>query len=516
MLQSHPGDTALQVASAANTAIDSDAAFSSSLSNGHFAARIYMSNIVRITNVLNGGVTSLQIGTMTSTSGSSVTHDNSNSLGTLSNGIGIGHYAILRSTKAVKYRPGQGISSRFTCVFDEPTAGVDQLAGLGTQVSGLFFGYNGDKFGILHRIRGQPEIRKLQITVAPSVTETIQVIIDGIYYDVSVTSSDSIEDVAYKIAAQTDIISGNWIIEAINDTVYLSSVNTPTSGRSNTYGLVNTGNLAGTWTQIAEQIDISTNWIYQDSWNIAKLRGREAGKMVLNPQKGNVFRIDFQWLGFGKIDFFIENDYTGSFELVHTIRYANRFTTPSLIQPTMRIMYELRPVTVASQKTLKLASAAIGVQGEIIPSSIIYNAVAQGVAISSTEVAFLTIYNRKLFNSRISNIEVIPKILQIVNDGTKSGTVRLYKNGTKTNPTNYVHVNENSSCVTYDTTNTDVPTGDVVQIASFQIAGSSNVYIDIDKLRLSLNPGELLTFTGQRNLTTDIELSLSITWYEDQ
>ena len=62
--------------------------------------------------------------------------------------------AIYTSRRISKYRPGQGMTARFTGVFAAGTASNTQIIGVGTSVDGYFFGYNGTSFGILFRNNG--------------------------------------------------------------------------------------------------------------------------------------------------------------------------------------------------------------------------------------------------------------------------------------------------------------------------------------------------------------------------
>lgn len=62
--------------------------------------------------------------------------------------------ATFLSRKPAKYRPGQGVTARFTPVFATGVPNSTQIIGLGNETDGYFFGYNGASFGILHRRGG--------------------------------------------------------------------------------------------------------------------------------------------------------------------------------------------------------------------------------------------------------------------------------------------------------------------------------------------------------------------------
>lgn len=62
--------------------------------------------------------------------------------------------AIFNSRKPARYRPGQGITARFTPIFTTGVASSTQIIGAGNVNDGYFFGYNGTTFGVLHRKGG--------------------------------------------------------------------------------------------------------------------------------------------------------------------------------------------------------------------------------------------------------------------------------------------------------------------------------------------------------------------------
>jgi hypothetical protein len=59
--------------------------------------------------------------------------------------------ALFTSYRPARYRAGEGILARFTCVFQAGVAGNVQEIGMAISTDGYMFGYNGTSFGILHR-----------------------------------------------------------------------------------------------------------------------------------------------------------------------------------------------------------------------------------------------------------------------------------------------------------------------------------------------------------------------------
>jgi len=501
-------DSPSTVASALQTAIDG---------NANFSATILLGNLVSITNAANGDVTSIQPGTMPTSSASLTSHDSDNSMVQMVPAAGIGAYAVMRSNRGSIYRPGQGIAARFTAVFTTGVSGSDQIAGIGNQVSGLFFGYNGTSFGIMHRSSGHPDIYKLTITTGASGSGNVLVTLEGIDFPIAVTSGTAAHN-AYEIySAASTFRRGNWLTDIVDDTVYFLS--TVASGaRTKTYAFSANGvaSIASTSGVIVEKQGsaIVNTWIPQDEWNVNKMQGIMTNTNILDPTKGNVYEIVFQWLGFGQLTFRVEDNTTGVFEDVHKIKYSNTNTVPSMTMPSTRILFASYNTTGTNQLTLKNASAEIATHGDIKKFDRIFTTTASKTTLDGNETAFLTVRNNRIFSQKGNNTEVEFKLVAFTNDANKSGTVRMYLGGT-IGETNFTATDSDFSSVSIDTTNTTVPSGGRF-IYSVSIAGGALFNLDIDRLGITLHNNQEITFTIQRNTTTNVELLAAVVWQEDR
>jgi hypothetical protein len=92
------------------------------------------------------------------TAGAAIT--NGDSMIQLSTGTDASQTASYQSRRVVKYRTGLGILVRFTAIFTTGVVGTYQWIGMGDGVGtgndGLFFGYYGESFGIVHVQNGTP------------------------------------------------------------------------------------------------------------------------------------------------------------------------------------------------------------------------------------------------------------------------------------------------------------------------------------------------------------------------
>jgi hypothetical protein len=78
----------------------------------------------------------------------------SNAMAVLQTGASTSSSVKISTKNYVKYRPGQGVHTRQTAIFTTGVDGCEQLAGCGDDDNGLFFGYNGNSFGIMRRSGG--------------------------------------------------------------------------------------------------------------------------------------------------------------------------------------------------------------------------------------------------------------------------------------------------------------------------------------------------------------------------
>jgi hypothetical protein len=258
-------------------------------------------------------------------------------------------------------------------------------------------------------------------------------------------------------------------------------------------------------------------WVPQEDWSGDVMDGTGGASnpsgQTLDPTKGNVYEIKFQWLGFGEIEFSVEDSSSGRFVPVHSIGYANTATTPSLINPSFPILWSAENTTNNTNITVKGASCYAGIEGQIKylgPTNAIGNT-KTGVTTALTNI--LTIRNKSTFQSQTNRTPIYALKYTISVDGTKPATFELRRNATLNGTPAYTDISTNTSVVDYDTAGTTVTGGEVIDFATLSKDGSlSNVPIDISDIYL--NPGETLTLgVAASSSTTDV--TAAIRWVED-
>lgn len=302
---------------------------------------------------------------------------------------GINTIIQVTSSEYTKYKPGLGLDARFSAVFDSNNgAGINQHAGLFTPENSLTFSYfDTIGFCIRHGRAGIQQIVDIDITAGTSNGNQISLSFGGTIVTTSgLTAGNTIVQAAYAITT------------AINSTLNLNTYGWKAfyykaTSASTTYTVrairnyANTSNItvtvsnAGGYTIAAPNtvrsgVSIIYTFYPQTEWNIDTCLGtgslqerynRNPSGFVLTPTNGNVYRIVFQYLGFGAITFYVENPQTGIFMPVHQIKYANTSLIPSVTSPNYKIGFRIENSTTTA---ISLASASLStfIQGAPLPT----------------------------------------------------------------------------------------------------------------------------------------------------
>jgi hypothetical protein len=472
------------------------------------------------------GIQSPQTFVTASFVGSSVTA--ANGMAVLNCGTDVSGSAVLNLRRGIKYRPGQGSIMRATALFDTPVEDNLQLIGLANNETGYSFGYQGTDFGILHRETGQLEIRKLTITAGATNGETVTVTLDGdaFTFDIDIEGTTSTTQTAYKLSLEdyTQLGETGFLVDVVGADVYFIS------GRCNpdltgTYSISGTGTIAGTFTRVLAGTNHEETFIPTGSFNIDKLDGTGPSGMIINPQRGNVYEIDFQYLGFGNARFAVEDPNTGRFTNCHMIKNANNRITPVLKNPNVQIRLESSNSGNTSDVSVKSASMSGFISGEIIKLDPKF---AQSFAF--TNLNKLTYHplamiktNRIHKNQSCFGEFDILRLAGSNEVSSKTLIIGFFLGAEITGNVNYQFVNDENSIVsiaTLDPTTNSPPNtisnlSDIVPFHEIVVGPLAGVSEDLDKLEFIFPPGIPLLIAVKAT-NTPVDGSVSINWFEQQ
>ncbi len=259
-------------------------------------------------------------------------------------------------------------------------------------------------------------------------------------------------------------------------------------------------------------------WIPQASWNADTLNGAGPSSVMLTGQFGNVYKVQFQWLGFGAIKFYVENPSDGQWILAHTIQYGNSTgLQPSLRNPSLQLLAVTQNnAGTTANITLRTSSMAGLIEGY---SNLVQNDVrfaAQRTAANTAigvEDSLLSIRNNYTFSSLQNQVMIYPDQISFYNSATAFCIVRVYLNRIPTGATYATVVNANS-VVGQDNTIASGTTSAGKLILTFYAGATSSVVANLSDQKISLAPGETLTITVQSTSSDITAGAASISWVE--
>lgn len=453
----------------------------------------------------------------------SATTDNGNFV--CQTGVGVGGYAVIRTLRAVRYRPGQSCVFRFTAIFDDTNKAANslQFAGAFNSTSGFFIGYDGTAFGVCHRTGGFHETHTLTISAAASGAETLVLQLNSVTYNIPVTSG-SIQHNTYEIATWLNANQAVWEAYQNDDTVVLFGLNP--SSLNGTYSVANGGGgetIAGSEVRDKAGVAITETWYTPDSTWIDQLDGSGPSGMAIDPEMGNVFEIDLQYLGYGAVDFKIENPLTGRFFVFYRFQFANMRTLPTLTNPTLKIGWTSASLGSTANLTVKGASAMGAVDGVIHPFRRPDSYSYQRASVAATLVSIFAIRVRSVFRAVAQLSEVLPKLAYVSPAGSKPCIVKILLNPTfdaATNEPDWQYIDETDSIVEYDESGTAF-TSTGTTLASFVVAGGASAAFDFTALaEEGINPvhlqrGDILSIAASISGGAGSDVAASLTWNED-
>jgi len=445
-----------------------------------------------------------------------------NTLMQCSTGTSLGGYGVIRSKRAVRYRPGQGASARFTAKFTTGVTGYTQRAGFFTQEQAIQVGYDGESFGVLLENGGKAHIHEFEVTVAESGADVSVTIDDDVVTVTTSTATAAANAAEIAAAIEADGTAGaKWIVEQVGAIIRLLSRSVGV--KSGTFSIARTSGSTFTGTSTISQTGVAhtTTWTPQTSWNVDKLDGTGPSGMTLDPTKLNVFQINFRWLGAGEIRFAIENSVDGEMVFFHHIHYSNQNTDVHIDNPSLKIGYVAASLGgTGSNIVVEGASIMGAIEGVINPTKLPVahfsdTGAGQNLA-ADTWHHLLTIKNSLLSNDKINSREIIFKNINsaLTTSGNPPITVALILNLTGTS-TDLVMTELNTySTAHVSDTEATVTLGSQRLAYSFSTSSGGSTSINLNDLRIAMPPGSTLSVIG-RSTGQITRSSISLSWIED-
>ena len=445
-------------------------------------------------------------------------------IASVSTGTSTSGSAQIRLKRGLRYRPGQGAMVRFTALYDSnPVEDSYQYGGVGSAECGYFIGYSGSAFGVLHTQTAQVEVRTLTITTG-ATTGDVTVTLDGDAVTVPVSGGSDTSQTAYQLATFGDYSQAGkcgFIADVIGSTVIFRA-NKPNETSTGSYSVAGSS-IIGTFDRTLAGEDPTEDFIPSGSFNVDRLDGSGQSGMVIDPTKGNVFQIAYQYLGFGNATFSVEDPETGKFIVFHKIKNSNNRTSVVLKNPnTSAIVTAYNDGnSTGTPVVIKTASMAAFVEGDVIKLDPKF---AKSFSISSlnTSGVFKPLAILKadsLFNGITCNGEF--DILRLAGSNESNNqtlTIGFFTGAQVSGDVDFQYVDNGRSIVSIATlapaSQTISNLADLVPFHEIVVGGDSSESENLDSLEFIFGPDNPLLVA----VKTSGQLSgqVSINWFEQQ
>lgn len=439
----------------------------------------------------------------------------------LSSGTDAQGSATVQLRRGLKYRAGQASLMRITALYDTPDAGNAQFVGAGNAECGYFLGYFGTSFGILHSQTGQREVRTYTVTTG-AATADLTVTLDGDAITVPVTGGSDTSQTAYQLslADYSQVGRGGWLADVVGSTVYFISARS-SSEFTGSYSIAGS-TIVGTFDRFKAGENQTNTFIPSSSFNIDKLDGTGPSQMTIDPSKGNVFEIAFQYLGFGNAFFCIEDPETGKFAGFHNVKNANSRTAPVLKNPNVSVLATSANIGGTNSVTMKTVSMGGFIEGGVVALDPKFSKTFNFASINSATYKPLALLkSNRIYNGESSFGEIdILRLSGANNANNASFIIGLFLGPEITGDVNYQYVDSTNSIVSYAelslSTNTIGNLASLDPFYEFVVGPESSRMDDLTDLKIAIGVGRTILIAVKSVGNVNVASSATINWFEQQ
>jgi len=425
------------------------------------------------------------------------------SLFVASTGIDPNAFALILTRHQVKYRPGQGLLGRVDAIFDTPQIDSNQEAGLIITTDRMCFGFNAaGVFGIIYKHNGEAEIQELTITTPATSSESATITVNGTALTVPLTAG-TVNHNAFEISVSLNSQVADYDFSSNDNQVVARSLVAIPAGAF----AFSSSTAVATWAQIEAGVEPLNSSIVQTDWNIDK-------RPDLDPFKGNVYQINY--MGFGAIDFSIEDNETGKLVLVHRIKFANTSVIPSIGNPTFRVGWLTFNEGNTTSVSIKGSSAAGFIEGKVVHTEAPRadkNTNTSVPASPSSPVNLLTLRNRFVFGTRRNRAETFGISLTAATDSNKAVLVDVLTGAVISGDLDFQYIDKANSTTEVAKDGGEVTGGRLV--ASITIPPDGGEPFNLERLSSLILPGETVTISAVMVAGAASSVTVTIVFQED-
>lgn len=154
--------------------------------------------------------------------------------------------------------------------------------------------------------------------------------------------------------------------------------------------------------------------VAQSSWNVDKLDGTGPSGITLDPTKCQILGVDYEWLGVGRVRFFIVSD-SGDFVTCHVFKHANAVDNVYMSTPNLPLRYEIEnDGTGGAVSLVHICSSVVSEGGQEPTGQIRYKSTAGTAVTASTENVIYAVVGLKLKAANVSaTVDILETSIQI-------------------------------------------------------------------------------------------------------
>ena len=427
----------------------------------------------------------------------------------IATGSGVGDYALLRSKRVVKYRPGYSNVVRFAVKFSTPVANSLQMCGVGNAMSDLYIGYSGTEFGVRYSTDGRIEAQELVITTASNNSGTATITLNGVEFTANITNAGG--DTAFTAWEISTATFAGWNAHSEDSTVHFMA--TAAGVRNGTYSVSFSNATAGSLSQMVDGKALTTTFV-----SLANMNGVQSIRDSLNPLKYSMYSINYAWYGASAFQFSVLDPDTEAFRVLHTFRFSNVSDDLSLTFPNMylqRFTASLGSTTPLTMYTAGSFAATVGSTNVSLLEPQVSVIVEKSISQNSETVLVAIKHRDDVFGYPIQS-EIYAGLLTASTVSTKPLIVRILRNpssigsNVSSNFPNWSPVGTDSTLL-YTTTPSTTSGGDVVMVIIIGANGSQ--VINLINNGVVIGRQDTLIITGECSSASDVYISLQM--FED-
>lgn len=262
-------------------------------------------------------------------------------------------------------------------------------------------------------------------------------------------------------------------------------------------------------------------WVAQTAWNGDKCDGTGASGFNWNKTFGNIMMIQYPYLGYGDIKYWVQNSLTGSWILCHTILYGNSSASTQVSNSSFNFYANAINAGNTTNLIMYVGSCGIFISGvrEYLGAQFAIDSLKNTI---TAETNLLNIRNCTTYNGVTNTGLIRLRSLAISTDnGNGLATVRLKTGVTLGGSPSFttisgttadagVTITSGQSIASYDVAGTGT-TG--TTIFNLCLARNSNDIIDMTPFNIFIQPAQTLTVTAFSAAAASIQVAIN--WNED-